>query len=203
MRGRPQQISDELLLDAAAAVFLREGVGATTAEIARRAGVSEGLLFYRYKSKDDLIAAVIERELQPAPRMAELIRDPAERPAPESLEELIHLVLGTLRRALPYVEIARASPNSVAIMRSASRSGVTPERLVELVAKYFEAEVGLGRFRALPPSIAGRMVVGVCVERALSESSPVGGRPLDRDEAFLRGVVDVLLHGAAAPVRAR
>jgi hypothetical protein len=135
--------------------------------------------------------------------MAELVRDPGDRPASEALEELGGLVLGTLRRAFPYVEIARASPNSAAIMRSAARSGVTPERLVELVAKYFEAEAGLGRFRSIAPSVAGRMVVGVCLDRVLSESSPVGRPPLDRDEAFLRGVVDVLLHGAAAPARAR
>src|SRR5512133_3237204 len=112
MRGRPQQIPEEALLNAAAAVFLRDGVGATTAEIARRAGVSEGLLFYRYKTKDELIAAVIERELQPSPRLAELVRDPGALPAHEALRELVQLVLDALRRAFPYVEIARASPNS-------------------------------------------------------------------------------------------
>lgn len=203
MRGRPQQIPEEALLDAAAAVFLRDGVGATTAEIARRAGVSEGLLFYRYKTKDDLIAAVIERELQPAPRLAELVRDPGALPAPEALRELVQLVLDALRRAFPYVEIARASPNSEAIMRSSARTGVTPERMGGLVAKYFEAERARGRFRALTSSIAGRLVVGVCLDRVLSESSPLGHRPLERDDAFLRGVVDLLLHGAAAPAPAR
>jgi len=40
MRGRPPSISEETILDAAKAVFMEEGVGATTARIAERAGIS-------------------------------------------------------------------------------------------------------------------------------------------------------------------
>ena len=43
MRGRPLSISDDTILDAAKAVFVEEGVGATTAKIAERAGISESV----------------------------------------------------------------------------------------------------------------------------------------------------------------
>jgi len=65
MRGRPPSIREEDLLDAARDVFREEGHATTTAKIAERAGVSEGILFYRYKSKEALLAAVIHRETQP------------------------------------------------------------------------------------------------------------------------------------------
>ena len=50
------------LIEAAASVFSEEGVrGATTREIAKRAGVHETTLFRHFESKDELLRAVIEQ----------------------------------------------------------------------------------------------------------------------------------------------
>ena len=50
------------LLDAAAETFSRDGIqGATTREIARRAGVNEVTLFRHFKSKEQLLRAVLQR----------------------------------------------------------------------------------------------------------------------------------------------
>src|SRR3954462_10690665 len=67
MRGRPPSISDDTILDAAKAVFLEEGVGATTAKIAERAGISESVLFHRYKTKEALFMAVMDSAMQVSP----------------------------------------------------------------------------------------------------------------------------------------
>ena len=61
MRGRPPSITDEAILDAARAVFVEEGVGATTAKIAERAGISESVLFHRYKTKEALFISHLSR----------------------------------------------------------------------------------------------------------------------------------------------
>ncbi|TML07128.1 MAG: TetR/AcrR family transcriptional regulator [Actinobacteria bacterium] len=47
------------LLDAAAEVFAEHGLEASTAEIARRAGVGQGTVFRRFPTKDDLVAAIV------------------------------------------------------------------------------------------------------------------------------------------------
>src|SRR6478672_1972093 len=47
------------LLDAAAEVFAEQGLEASTAEIARRAGVGQGTVFRRFPTKDDLVAAIV------------------------------------------------------------------------------------------------------------------------------------------------
>jgi AcrR family transcriptional regulator len=47
------------LLDAAAEVFAERGLEASTAEIARRAGVGQGTVFRRFPTKDDLVAAIV------------------------------------------------------------------------------------------------------------------------------------------------
>ncbi len=54
----------ERLLDAAAQTFSRDGLrGATTREIARKAGVNEVTLFRHFKSKEQLLSAVLQRGL--------------------------------------------------------------------------------------------------------------------------------------------
>src|SRR6202050_1443581 len=68
-RKRPSASSVDLtrerLLDAAAQTFSRDGLrGATTREIAREAGVNEGTLFRDFKSKEQLLRAVLQRGLE-------------------------------------------------------------------------------------------------------------------------------------------
>jgi AcrR family transcriptional regulator len=57
--GRRKTITDAALLDVARQVFVEEGFGASTKEIARRAGVSEGVLYQRFASKDELFFAAM------------------------------------------------------------------------------------------------------------------------------------------------
>ena len=57
---RPRHIDDATLLAAAREVFVEKGAAATTREVARRAGVSEGVLFQRYRTKADLFFAALE-----------------------------------------------------------------------------------------------------------------------------------------------
>src|SRR6202048_2947954 len=57
-------LTRQRLLDAAAETFSRDGLrGATTREIARKAGVNEVTLFRHFKSKEQLLRAVLQRGL--------------------------------------------------------------------------------------------------------------------------------------------
>ncbi len=67
-RKRPNvssvDLTKERLLDAAGQTFSRDGIrGATTREIARKAGVNEVTLFRHFKSKEQLLRAVLQRGL--------------------------------------------------------------------------------------------------------------------------------------------
>jgi AcrR family transcriptional regulator len=67
-RKRPSVSSADLtrerLLDAAAQTFSSDGIrGATTREIAKKAGVNEVTLFRHFKSKEQLLRAVLQRGL--------------------------------------------------------------------------------------------------------------------------------------------
>jgi len=52
--GRVPTIDTQTILDAAREVFMEDGMQGTTAEIARRAGVSEGTVFRRFATKETL-----------------------------------------------------------------------------------------------------------------------------------------------------
>ncbi|MBZ5602509.1 MAG: TetR/AcrR family transcriptional regulator [Acidobacteriia bacterium] len=57
--ARTKSISDADLLKAARQVFVEKGFAASTREIARQAGISEGVLFQRFHTKDDLFFAAM------------------------------------------------------------------------------------------------------------------------------------------------
>src|SRR5438067_10692690 len=61
--ARPTTISDERILEAARGVFLEHGVAATTAEVAKRAGIAEGSIFKRFATKADLFKAAMQVDL--------------------------------------------------------------------------------------------------------------------------------------------
>jgi AcrR family transcriptional regulator len=53
----------ERILEAARAVFAEQGLEASGADVAQRAGVGTATIFRRFPSKDDLVAAMLEQEL--------------------------------------------------------------------------------------------------------------------------------------------
>lgn len=64
-REKAEQTRDSLL-DAAAVVFLREGVSrATLEQIARQAGVTRGALYYHFKDKSQILASLLAQATLP------------------------------------------------------------------------------------------------------------------------------------------
>lgn len=196
-RGRPPVIREGQLLDAARDVFREDGHAATTARIAQRAGVSEGLLFYRYRSREGLLAAVIHRETQPPEALSRLVGAAGARSVAENLTDLLRILLEAVTRAHPFLELAEASPASGEIRWAlAGRGGKpAPERIVDRVAGYLEAEVRLGRVRLLDPLPLARALFGGCVDHVRSSAT---ARTRD-DETFVLGLADAILAGVLAP----
>lgn len=65
----------ESILDAAELEFLENGVSRTTLErIARRAGVTRGAVYWHFRDKNDLFAAMVERVRLPLQDLIERIR---------------------------------------------------------------------------------------------------------------------------------
>ena len=57
--GRPRTIDNQEILDAAREIFLERGAVATTADVARRVGISQASIFKRFSTKQELFLAAM------------------------------------------------------------------------------------------------------------------------------------------------
>lgn len=202
-RGRPPTISDDALLDAARDLFLERGLDATTAQIARRARISESVIFYRYKTKEALFIAVIERCAVLPPILEELQQRVGRGEVADHLYDVGAASLRLLETIQPLVMMAWTSSARMTLVHQRSREPHPVRvRAIRLLADYFAAEARLGRLRAVDFEILARAFFGAVCDFVMPQGLPTEQPPLD-GPTFLRGVISLLLDGARAPRAAK
>jgi AcrR family transcriptional regulator len=93
-----QDAAREKILDAGLLLFAMKGPAAAgVTEIAREAGVSLGLLYHYYASKEDLFSALVSMALQGAREALKGIGE-NEMEASEQIKKISRMVCGVLRR---------------------------------------------------------------------------------------------------------
>ena len=202
--SRPVTIHDEIILAAARDVFLEHGIRATSAEVAKRANVSEGTLFKRFKTKDALFEAAMSRAFHAeAERFVGsllgrvgrgALKDELEDVAVRGIEFFRKIVaLNMMQASNP----AKAGHSRHRVSETGEHRALEGRRLFEA---YFEAEKKLGRLREVDASILARSFTGALYNFAAMEVMLAGAEenPMDHRK-FARGLVDLLLHGVAAP----
>jgi len=211
--ARPVSISDDTLPEAARDVFLDHGIQATTAEVARRAGVSEGTLFKRFHTKDQLFHAAMTRAFEEESErfVGSLLERVGKGTLRGELEEVAVRGIEFFRKIVPlhmmsWSNPGRQGPPKPALNAAGEHRALEGRRLFEA---YFEAERRLGRLRNVDVSIVARTFMGAIYNFAAMEVIVGLDDPLPMPaETYARGLVDILLRGieadAAAPApRAR
>lgn len=94
-------VSDERIpqiLQAAAQIFSQHGVdGASMAQIARASGLSKATIYYYFKSKDEMVAALVQHLFEDdEPALQALLQD--ERPVGQRLRQYSHDLLRLLNQ---------------------------------------------------------------------------------------------------------
>jgi AcrR family transcriptional regulator len=193
--SRPTSIDTQHVLAAAREVFLERGILATTAEVARRAGVSEGSLFRRYATKEELFRAAMFAEDHDPPWIATLAERAGMEPIEVQLRQFGLTFLDRFRKIAPLVMMAWS--NGTAEPRGTG--GPPMRRRIAHVARWFAREMELGRLRSGDPEIFARSFVGALQHLVFTEllTGVVDDPPPER---FVAGLVDVWLNGAAPVV---
>ncbi|MBZ5727541.1 MAG: TetR/AcrR family transcriptional regulator [Acidobacteriia bacterium] len=118
--GRTRTITDAELLEVAREVFVTAGFGASTKEIARRAGISEGVIYQRFATKDELFFAAM---IPPPADLSQIFRQ-ARLKGRALVEQLTLAMIEYSRASLPvllplmlhprfqFEEFARRHPES-------------------------------------------------------------------------------------------
>jgi AcrR family transcriptional regulator len=195
VRGRPITLTDDELLEAARAVFLARGLDATTAEIAKRARISESVIFHRYKTKEALFSAVVERQLVMPPACARLLQLAGCGEIADNLFDAGMGLVELTHRMLPFMMMAFSSTRMNVFAKHARHGHPLRHQLIDLLSRYFAAEIKKGRLRAVPPPVLANTFLGGIMQNVMCEDFERAADPVSAP-TFLRGVIDVLLRGS-------
>ncbi|HMJ12775.1 MAG TPA: TetR/AcrR family transcriptional regulator [Polyangiaceae bacterium] len=196
--ARPATIRDETIIDAAREVFLARGIRATTAEVAERAGVSEGSIFKRFKSKLELFEAAMGSPDEDPEFIRELSRRVGQGDMRENLYELGREIESHFRRAVPLVMMSWSNPGPDGTPVRLNGPSPAPVRVLKALIEYFDAEVRVGRLRPADPEVAARSFLGAIQNFVVFEVlfGPQPDLHLTSD-AYVRALVQLAWSGLA------
>jgi AcrR family transcriptional regulator len=189
--GRIKTISDSKLLDVARRAFVEKGFAASTKTIARLAGVSEGVIFQRFTTKEDLFFAAM---IPPPTDLNQLFHHPRSR-GQNLLERITLSMIDYFRTTLP-VFIPLMSHPSFRFEEFAQRHPDSPmvtlrRRLVEFVVQ----EQGAGRIGAVNPGAAAFLIWSTAHSVAFFEQLGAHGGKFD--PRIIRETVHCIWKGLA------
>ncbi len=197
-RRRAEARPDEIL-DAALAEFTELSFDAARVEdVARRAGISKAGLYLYFDSKEELLRALIEREVAP---LAQAIKSLAESGLDDPAETFGGIIAG--------LTTVLSDPRVFAVPRIVlSVAGRFPEiaayyreNVVEpalgAFAQLLEAGVESGSFRRLDPMVVGRAAMGPLLVGALWTHVLGGEEDAHDHDARVREHLDLLMNGLA------
>jgi AcrR family transcriptional regulator len=194
---RPPTITDEQILEAAREVFLAKGASATTAEVARRAGVAEGSIFNRFKNKAELFRAAMVPPIAEVPWLKTLVTRVGKGDIRDTLNAAGLQAIEFFRQILPLMMMGWSNPEEGGLPQHFREPDAPPLRAIRTLSGFFEAEMRAGRLRRHDPEIMARCWLGsiqnyVFFELLLKAQDQL---PLPA-ETFIRGMVNLLWTGA-------
>lgn len=198
--ARPPSIRDEDILEAARAVLLERGLSSTTAHVAERAGVSEGSIFHRFKTKEGLFQAAVQTEMPPGWIVA-LAGRVGKGDVLDQITEVAHAGIAFFRILIPFVMLNWSRGPHDARGRFEADPPVI--RSLKALSAYFEAEMKLGRLAHHDPEVVARTFSGALwnyVSMELMFDSPKH-MPL-AETTFVRSYVRLLFEGLAPSAKA-
>lgn len=189
------------IMEAAKELFAGQGLeGTTTRQIAERARVNEAIIFRHFPSKEDLYWEIIDRESELAgwqPALERRLRSGvSDRKMFAGIAEDI-LVRRANDSSLSRLLLFSALENQRRSQRFLQTHVVA---YYELIAKYIQARIEAGAFRAVNPRLAARGFVGMVVYHSLVQEIYGAKRYQDFDlKEVSETLTDIWLGGMENP----
>jgi AcrR family transcriptional regulator len=162
---RPVSIQDDVILRAAREVFLEKGWDATTSEIAAKAGVSHGIVFKRFKTKQALFQSAMQEQSDWGQIPALLNSSLGRKDVESTLVELGCLFVQKFLLMIPPLMMAWSNkpevPNEPEQPRITGKERATRAlQGVKTIAAYLQSEYRLGRIRKTDFEVVAQAFVG-------------------------------------------
>jgi AcrR family transcriptional regulator len=192
--GNGQSLREHLIATAERLIASRGSAALTVREIAREAGVADGVLYNHFDGKEDLLAHAVAAHLKTIEASLGDLPVPGEGDVGDNLRAHVRYGIGLHRALVPLMEGLRAEPEVVhKFTRIVPPDGNWRDRLLA----YLRGERDLGRLApAAPVEAAATMIVGVCHELVLTLLLPgAADSGIAREPPEAGAVVSVILDG--------
>lgn len=192
--ARTPKITNQQILEAAREIFLQQGFGASTIEIAQRAGISEASIFKRFSTKEELFFASMGIPEKPL-WMQELESLSGKGDVKENLIQVCLDILEFYREIMPRLMMLQTRGKALPSMAIKLESKSI--RDVKVLTAFLEQEIEQERLRSGDPKTMALILLGSLMnyvfreqinpERAITTAAPI----------FVQGLVEILWQGIA------
>ncbi|AFZ25568.1 transcriptional regulator [Cylindrospermum stagnale PCC 7417] len=192
--ARTPKITNQQILEAAREIFLQQGFGASTIEIAQRAGISEASIFKRFSTKEELFFASMGIPEKPL-WMQELESLSGKGDVKENLIQVCLDILEFYREIMPRLMMLQTRGKALPSMAIKLESKSI--RDVKVLTAFLEQEIAQERLRFGDPKTMALILLGSLMnyvfleqinpERGITTASPI----------FVQGLVEILWQGIA------
>jgi AcrR family transcriptional regulator len=200
VRGRvgddPATALREHLVDTAEKLLAERQVSAiTTRDIARTAGVSDGVLYNYFAGKHDLlVAALVRRYADLLSRFDGGLPEPGTGTVEDNLSRYAAASLDLVAETLPVASGLMSEPALLHLfIEEIHRQPYGPHRMRQPIADYLAGEQRLGRLGDFDVDAAVSLIMGPAIMLGFTEL--VAGAPRAELVADFHRVVHTLLHG--------
>ena len=201
---RPVSIQDDVILRAAREIFLEKGWDATTSEIAAKAGVSHGIIFKRFKTKQALFQSAMQEQSDWGKTIPGLLNSSLGRKDVEkTLVELGSLFVEKFLMLIPALMMAwsnkQETENPAESAAVANKERATKAlQAVKTIAAYLEAEYRLGRIRETDFEVVAQAFVGALWHHAFLQVMLTDGKPGSaKERRYVKRLVKAMWSGIA------
>ena len=192
--GRPRQVLDTEILEAARACFIEHGASVSTETIAARLGVSGPALLKRFGSKRELLkAAFLVGEAPPWLPLVEA--GPDGRDIREQLMELVRTIDDFFRRMVPAFSVLREAGITPEEWRGNSKS--PPARAQEAMMAWFTRAQERGLLRVGDPGVMSNLLFAGVQHRYFVAHVSNQTVPAQHEDPWLERMLDILWRGIA------
>ena len=197
--ARPRNVTDTQILYEARACFLEHGAAVSTTVIAERLGISHGVLFQRFGTKDQLLrAALLPPPPEAQPWMVRVQSGPDDRDVRAQLFELAEEISTYLERIVPGLSVLRSAGMHIESMAE-RREDLPPVRAHREMAGWFSRAMARGLLRPVQPEHAAELFLGSLQFRPFHLHLSNQGSDQTDNRAYREFVVDLVCRTLVLP----
>ena len=195
----------EELLQISLRLFSERGFeGTSIRDIAREAGITEGLIYHYFQSKKDLLKTVVEESVSDPEAFQDFLDRLESLPIRQALSEIGRRLLETLREKKEIFRLMLAESRLFEQNDDHFYPKLIYEGKMIRVGAFLKKRMERGEIREMKPVLLARQFTGSLVAFFIFQEILQGKMVADVTDAdFLNSWVDVFVNGARSPFDGR